>query len=1165
MTTSGVPPPLVAVAVAAPSRAAAAPTLVPTALDASTTNPMMPSGPLQPALVRALDQTQKEQEEAAAAAADQLLSAAQRANGDDDDDNARINPTPASGLRAGDVAPISTAATATATAMTMTEALTDPPPGPRAPSPTPSSRSGGSGKKSKKKNKKSGGGGGASSALASSEASSASSSPRAAAVGSPKGKGPRRHSAAKDEDTFDWEATTTTAACAAAPNKKNTATTALAAAEAADPHLARAVRYAGVFLTPESRELLLACLPPTHTAFVRGDHVTLAYKPTACELGALLPSLGRTVEVRVTGEARSSKLQAAAVELYDPRGGLPPTTSSAALHCTLSFAAGSSAAEAGPMLHDAFLAAYDEVARERCQDASLRFTSLEEPLVLFGRVGVELEAFASSFDFSAAAAAAGPSTSSAAASSSDLGRKGDVIFSSEELARAAASACSQPVNKTLPAAPQPPAPAGRTSIASFYLNGHHHQNGGALVGGAGDDDDDDEDGAGGLSLVSSRAPPAAAQTTAAAAAPVAIPTTTTEPAPPPSPTTLLKQRYAALERAHGASVCRAVLQACRGNLRDTVAELEGARSPPSCSPPPVAKDDHEATDAALAREVARQLELQERGERAAQEAADAAHAAALAAEGNDHQATTAALAPPPPPPPMTTTAQTMLAPPPPTATDALNAVHSNNARRKAEVVRALATAAGADPSAAVALLDLDPLAAPAVVVSALVECNGQADAAADALLSGRPPRYTSEQLMMMRAGGSGGGGGSAAAAAAPLAPSSYAAAAVPPSAAALVRTLAAAHPAVPEAMLFNTLEASGGDLAVATRLLAENEAAGGWQRVRSSSGSPRHRRASSPGALSSMAAEAAAAAAMTSSTMFPPLGQAQGQHHHHRGGRPWHSSGSSAGGSSSSAASSERASPRGGLASASAALLHPPSSAPQNLQQQQQSLPRRPSSSSSSSSSSGGGGGNGNGNGNNLGRSPPGSRSPPRGARGQGYQQQPQAAAAIRAEVDRLYKEADMKQLEASVLERAAQQAPTKQDADRHLANRRAALERAAALRREAVRLAPDAHNTGKVNNMEVDVHGQSVAAALQCVRRMLESAGGLADASRADSRLKVIFGKGLHSGIEGPVLRPAVLDLLSRGGYEYEVPPYNPGVVFVTVRPGQAMGGAGPSSPLLL
>jgi hypothetical protein len=1156
MAMSALPPPLVAVA-AAPWRAAAA--LVPTTLHASTTtaqhHPMMPSGPLQPALVRALDQTQKEQEEAAAAAADQLLSAAQRASDDDDDDNTRARivhptPSPASGpSRAGDVAPISSAATAMT--MTMTEALKDPPPGLRAPSPTPSSRSGGSAgsKKSKKKNKKSGGG----NAPFAPASESLASSPRAS--GSPKGKVPRRHSAARDdEDTFEWEEATTTTA-ARAPDK-NAAPPTLAGENPAseEPHLARAVRYAGVFLTPESRELLLACLPPTHSAFIRGDHVTLAYKPTSAELRALLPSLGRTVEVRVTGEARSSKLQAAAVEL-DPRAPLPATTSSAALHCTLSFAAGASAAEAGPVVHDAFLAAYDEVARERAQDASLKFVSLEEPLVLLGRVGVELEAFASSssFDFSAASAAAGPSTPAAADS---LGRKGDVIFSFEELARAAAaSGASQPPNKTA-LAPAPRPPTGRTSMASFYLNGHH-RNGGALVGGGGDDDDDDgEDGAGGsLSLVSSRAP-AAAQTTAAAA-PVAIPPTA-EPAPP-SPTTLLKQRYAALERAHGTSVCRAVLQACHGNLRDTVAELEGAAlSSRSSSPPPEKEEDRHETDAALAREVARQLELQEKGQRDAQEAADAAHAAALAAETTT--TTTATLAPPPPP----TAAQMMI--PPAAATSALNTVSSNNVRRKAEVVRALATAAGADPCAAVALLDLDPLAAPAVVVSALVECSGQADAAADALLSGRPPRYTSEQLMMMRGGSGGGCGPDGGGGAAPLAPSSYAAAAVPSSAASLVRTLAAAHPAVPEAMLVNVLEASGGDLAVATRLLVENEAAGGWQRVRASSGSgssPRHRRASSPGALSSMAA---AAAAMTG-TMFPPLGQAQGQHQHHRGGRPWHSSGSSAGGSSSS---SERASPRA-LASSSA-LLHPPSSAPHNARaygsptttrpipqqnlQQQQSLPRRPSSSSSSSPSGGGG------NGANLGRSPPGSRSPPRGARGQGYQQQ---AAAIKAEVDRLYKEADMKQLEASVLERAAQLAPTKQDADRHAANRRAAHERAAALRREAGRLAADAHNTGKVNNMEVDVHGQSAAAALQCVRRMLESAGGLADASRADSKLKVIFGKGLHSGIEGPVLRPAVLELLARGGYEYEVPPYNPGVVFVTVRPGQAMSGAGPSSLLPL
>lgn len=231
------------------------------------------------------------------------------------------------------------------------------------------------------------------------------------------------------------------------------------------------MRYAAVFLTPESRELLLACFPPAH-GHARADHVTLAYRPTPEQLAALLPQMkggesagGRLVEVRVTGEAWSPRAQACAVEL-DPRSGVPPTTSEA-LHVTVSFAEGASAAEAGPMLRDAFLAAITGDGNGggggNGSGQSLRFKHLDEPLVLYGRLGVELE------------------ESSSTTTRNDTAMmgsgKGDVVLSAEELLeRVAGSAASsarprqpqQTLSSFLPAAPS-------SSSSPSTTRGNHHQ------------------------------------------------------------------------------------------------------------------------------------------------------------------------------------------------------------------------------------------------------------------------------------------------------------------------------------------------------------------------------------------------------------------------------------------------------------------------------------------------------------------------------------------------------------------------------------------------------------------------------------------------------------------------------------------------------------------
>lgn len=109
---------------------------------------------------------------------------------------------------------------------------------------------------------------------------------------------------------------------------------------------ARGVLLAAVFLTPTSREVLLACVPPLH-ADARADHMTLAFKPTGDELLSL--PLGAEVQLRVIGQASDGRAQALAV---DPPEWLPPTGGAAA-HVTLSVAPGAEAKEAGAVLSDA--------------------------------------------------------------------------------------------------------------------------------------------------------------------------------------------------------------------------------------------------------------------------------------------------------------------------------------------------------------------------------------------------------------------------------------------------------------------------------------------------------------------------------------------------------------------------------------------------------------------------------------------------------------------------------------------------------------------------------------------------------------------------------------------------------------------------------------------
>lgn len=153
----------------------------------------------------------------------------------------------------------------------------------------------------------------------------------------------------------------------------------------------RQLVYAAVFLTPESREVLCSVVLPQH-AEVRADHMTLAHKPSVQQVLAL--PLGAQVVLRIIGQARDGRLQAAAV---DPPPWLPPTANAAA-HITISIAAGASAVEAGPLMRDALQRAACSDAYASTNKASTysgglcgEYEHFDEGLELVGHVGVMLE------------------------------------------------------------------------------------------------------------------------------------------------------------------------------------------------------------------------------------------------------------------------------------------------------------------------------------------------------------------------------------------------------------------------------------------------------------------------------------------------------------------------------------------------------------------------------------------------------------------------------------------------------------------------------------------------------------------------------------------------------------------------------------------------------
>jgi hypothetical protein len=143
--------------------------------------------------------------------------------------------------------------------------------------------------------------------------------------------------------------------------------------------------FVAVFLTQESRDVLLAMVPPLHP-LVTADHMTLAYKPLSVQQLLAFP-LGASVQLNITGTAADSRAQAVAA---DPAPWLSPMAS-VSTHVTISMAVGAKPAEAGDLLRDALqLAATADPAGPVVSGAGT-YQHLQEPLPLVGRLGVKVE------------------------------------------------------------------------------------------------------------------------------------------------------------------------------------------------------------------------------------------------------------------------------------------------------------------------------------------------------------------------------------------------------------------------------------------------------------------------------------------------------------------------------------------------------------------------------------------------------------------------------------------------------------------------------------------------------------------------------------------------------------------------------------------------------
>lgn len=127
--------------------------------------------------------------------------------------------------------------------------------------------------------------------------------------------------------------------------------------------------YAGLFLTPSSREALLQAFPPSHP-IVHSDHVTLVFCPTD-ETIATLP-LGASVQIHVIAEAQDQSAHAVLVRIADSRPEVQ--TMNKYPHITISIAEGVSPVYSNTLLENTEL-----------------YRDIEKPLVLDTVLGLHFD------------------------------------------------------------------------------------------------------------------------------------------------------------------------------------------------------------------------------------------------------------------------------------------------------------------------------------------------------------------------------------------------------------------------------------------------------------------------------------------------------------------------------------------------------------------------------------------------------------------------------------------------------------------------------------------------------------------------------------------------------------------------------------------------------
>ncbi|KKA26759.1 hypothetical protein TD95_001689 [Thielaviopsis punctulata] len=86
----------------------------------------------------------------------------------------------------------------------------------------------------------------------------------------------------------------------------------------------------------------------------------------------------------------------------------------------------------------------------------------------------------------------------------------------------------------------------------------------------------------------------------------------------------------------------------------------------------------------------------------------------------------------------------------------------------------------------------------------------------------------------------------------------------------------------------------------------------------------------------------------------------------------------------------------------------------------------------------------------------------------------------------------------------------------------------------------------GRVQEDEIDLHGQYVEEAQRIVEKRLKS-----DRAAGKSRLCVIVGKGIHSNRQIPKIKPTVEEVLDRMGLDYHTDEHNAGRIIVKLNEG--------------